>query len=138
MYMKGLCENVKGAWDWLFHEHISRRIMAVFVIFFLISFFLTYSLYSWAARKQEDSMIEQSSVQMVTGVRNNLDEMVLNVNDDFNMLLKGGTLDVVNHLPRPEDRKHMTTCCLPLLTATIIWSPSIFWIFGAPVRRGQA
>lgn len=69
--------------------------MAVFVIFFLISFFLTYSLYSWAARKQEDSMIEQSSVQMVTGVRNNLDEMVLNVNDDFNMLLKGGTLDVV-------------------------------------------
>ena len=50
-------------------------------------------------------MIEQSSVQMVTGVRNNLDEMVLNVNDDFNMLLKGGTLDVVNHLPRPEDRK---------------------------------
>lgn len=70
MYMKGLCENVKGAWDWLFHEHISRRIMAVFVIFFLISFFLTYSLYSWAARKQEDSMIEQSSVQMVTGVRN--------------------------------------------------------------------
>ena len=78
--------------------------MAVFVIFFLISFFLTYSLYSWAARKQEDSMIEQSSVQMVTGVRNNLDEMVLNVNDDFNMLLKGGTLDVVNHLPRPEDR----------------------------------
>ena len=105
MYMKGLCENVKGAWDWLFHEHISRRIMAVFVIFFLISFFLTYSLYSWAARKQEDSMIEQSSVQMVTGVRNNLDEMVLNVNDDFNMLLKGGTLDVVNHLPRPEDRK---------------------------------
>ena len=34
-------------------------------------------------------MIEQSSVQMVTGVRNNLDEMVLNVNDDFNMLLKG-------------------------------------------------
>ena len=76
MYMKGLCENVKGAWDWLFHEHISRRIMAVFVIFFLISFFLTYSLYSWAARKQEDSMIEQSSVQMVTGVRNNLDELV--------------------------------------------------------------
>ena len=45
MYMKGLCENVKGAWDWLFHEHISRRIMAVFVIFFLISFFLTYSVF---------------------------------------------------------------------------------------------
>ncbi len=49
-------------------------------------------------------MIEQSSVQMVTGVRNNLDEMVLNVNDDFNMLLKEAPW-MVNHLPRPEDRK---------------------------------
>ena len=93
--------NVKGAWDWLFHEHISRRIMAVFEIFFPHPAFSDLFPVFVAARKQEDSTIEQSSVQMVTGVRNNLDEMVL-MNDDFNMLLKGGTLDVVNHLPRPR------------------------------------
>lgn len=91
--------------DWLFHEHISRKIMSVFVGFFLVSFFLTYTLYSWVSGRQADEMLEQSSRQLVLSVRNNLDEMVLNVNDDFNLLLKGGTLDVVNHLPRPEDRK---------------------------------
>lgn len=96
---------MREIYDWLFHEHISRKIMSVFAVFFLFSFFLTYTLYSWASGKQADELMEQSSRQLVLSVRNNLDEMVLNVNDDFSLLLKGGTLDVINHLPRPEDRK---------------------------------
>ena len=103
--MKRFCDKIRETKDWLFHEHISRKILTVFVVFFLFSFFLTYSLYSWASKNQADDLMERSSRQLVNTVKNNLDEMVLNVNDDFNLLLKGGTLDVVNHLPRPEDRK---------------------------------
>lgn len=103
--MKGFRNKIKAAGDWLFHEYISRRILSVFVIFFLISFCLTGTLYSWASRNQAREMMEQSSRQLVSAVKNNLDEIVLNVNDDFNLLLKGGTLNVVNHLPRPMDRK---------------------------------
>lgn len=103
--MNGSRDRVKAAWDWLFHEHISRKILSVFVIFFLISFCMTLTLYSWASKNQADELMQQSSRQIVSAVKNNLDEMVLNVNDDFNLLLKGGTLEVVNHLPRPKDRK---------------------------------
>lgn len=104
--MKEIRNRIKAVGGWLFHEHISRKILAVFGMFFLFSFFLTYTLYSWASENQAGEMMEQSSRQLVSSVKNNLDEMVLNVNDDFNLLLKGGTLDAVSHLPIPEDRTY--------------------------------
>lgn len=84
---------------------ISQKISTVFLLFFILSILLTYFLYQFVSRDYALSNMEQNSRQTLVSVSSNILEMIDNIDNNYNLLLKSGLSDLTRQPIPPQKRK---------------------------------
>lgn len=84
---------------------ISQKISTVFLLFFILSILLTYFLYQFVSRDYALSNMEQNSRQTLVSVSSNILEMIDNIDNNYNLLLKSGLSDLTHQPIPPQKRK---------------------------------
>lgn len=84
---------------------ISQKISTVFLLFFILSILLTYFLYQFVSRDYALSNMEQNSRQTLVSISSNILEMIDNIDNNYNLLLKSGLSDLTRQPIPPQKRK---------------------------------
>ena len=86
--MKKLKLSVTHLINRALNGRISQKISTVFLLFFILSILLTYFLYQFVSRDYALSNMEQNSRQTLVSVSSNILEMIDNIDNNYNLLLK--------------------------------------------------
>lgn len=90
-----LCIIFKIIKKFIFDKKISQKIAIVYILFVMSSVIFTYLLYGYVLRTYSETSQSNSSKQTLISVKTNLTEMIDTANNNYDLLLKFGIIDII-------------------------------------------
>lgn len=97
-------KKIKQWTEWAFHHKISRKIGIVFFLFILTSIFISFLLYQSISAIFTKKNLDQSLYQTLLSIETNIENIIENADNNYNLLLKVGLGNLVN-TPMDETRR---------------------------------